>query len=206
MNAKWYASTLFTILVVLGLSKEQKKASNQQISLQFIDVEIASETAHDEVIAVIKQKLLVLGIDAIELIENDERQLSIRYYSEVDADAVEKFLSEEDQLEVSNEGEFPSDFPQEKHPKKYHLVVSDLYLQVDGTFNLQGTLVSSDQEQKDTNEIYPVALPNNPAVDFDRWANLDSALKINNNSFTVFNKISYQIPEVRAGPFKKENS
>ncbi len=205
MNAKWYASTLFIILVFLGLSKEQKKASNQQISLQFVDLEFASETVHDEVLALIREKLQVLGIDAIEIVENDERQLSIRYYSEVDANTVEQFLSEENQLEVSNGGEFPFDFPKEKIPEQYHLVVSDLYLQVDGTFNLQGTLVF-DQEQKDTNFAYPVALPYNATIGFNRWAYKDSTHKINSNIFIAFDKISYQIPEVRAGPYKKRNS
>ena len=49
MNAKWCVSTLLIILALLGLSQEQKKASNQQILLEFTDVELPSETAHDDV-------------------------------------------------------------------------------------------------------------------------------------------------------------
>ena len=88
MNAKWCVSTLFIILALLGLCQEQKKASNQQISLEFADVELASNTAHDEILAVITKKLQVLGVDTIEVIENDETQLSIRYYSDIDAESV----------------------------------------------------------------------------------------------------------------------
>ena len=81
MNAKWCVSTLIIILALFGLSQEQSKASNQQIVLQFTDVELASESAHDDVLAAITKKLQVLGVDAIEIIENDGRQLSSLFFT-----------------------------------------------------------------------------------------------------------------------------
>ena len=127
MNAKWCISTLLIILALLGLSQEQTKASNQQILLQFIDVELASETAHDEVLTAITKRLKVLGIEAIEIIENDGKQVSIRYYSDVDALSVKKFLTQKNHLSLTYDDEVPFDFPKEQLPEKYNLVVSDLH-------------------------------------------------------------------------------
>ena len=107
MNAKWCISTLIIILTLLGLSQEQKKASNQQILLQFTDVELASDTAHDEVLVAITKKLQILGIDAIEIIENDAKQVSIRYYSDVDALSVKEFLTQDNQHSFTYEDELP---------------------------------------------------------------------------------------------------
>ena len=205
MNAKWCVSTLCIILALLGLSQEQKKASNQQISLQFEGVELASETAHDEVLAVITEKLQVLGVDAIEIIENDVRQLSIRYYSDVDADSVKKFLSEENQLALSGEEEFPSDYPKEQLPEKYKLVVSDLHQQVDSGFTFNGTLVSP-QNHKDNLLGNPVVLLFNHAIGVELSAKLDLAFKINRNIALAIDKTSQNIPEVRAGPYEYGNS
>ncbi len=131
MNAKWCISTLFIILTLLGLSQEQKKASNQQILLQFTDVELASDTAHDEVLVAITKKLEILGIDAIEIIENDGRQVSIRYYSDVDAHSVKEFFTQDNQHSFTYEDELPLELPKEQLPEKYNLVVSDLQQQAD---------------------------------------------------------------------------
>ncbi|PKA97196.1 hypothetical protein B0O79_0848 [Flavobacteriaceae bacterium MAR_2009_75] len=205
MNAKWCVSTLFIILALLGLSHEQKKASNQQISLQFEGSELASETAHDEVLAVITEKLQVLGVDAIEIIENDAKQLSIRYYSHVDADSVKKFLSEENQWALSGEEEFPSDYPGEQLPEKYKLVVSDLHQQVDSGFTFNGTLVYP-QKHKDNLLGNPVVVLFNHAIAVELNANVDLAYKINRDIAIAIDRTSQNIPEVRAGPYVYGNS
>ncbi|WP_047246109.1 hypothetical protein [Maribacter thermophilus] len=200
MNAKWCVSTLFIILALLGLSQGQKKASNQQISLEFADVEIASETAHEEVLAVITKKLQVLGVDAIEVVENDGRQLSIRYYSDLDADSVKKFLSDENQLVLSNEDESPSDHPKKKFPEKYSIVVSDLQQQADHGMVLNGTLVSV--QKQDNNRISnPIVLPFNGILVFEQNAIVDLAFKIHTDIAIAIDNTSQTIPEVRAGPY-----
>ena len=200
MNAKWCVSTLFIILALLGLSQEQKKASNQQILLEFTDVELPSETAHDDVLAVITKKLQVLGVDAIEIIENDGRQLSIRYYSYVDALSVKKFLSQENKLSFTSEDEFPFDFPEQELPEKYSLVVSDLQQQADNGQGLNGTLVSI-QKQEDARFSNPVLLQFNNSIVFTQDAIENIAYKVNRNSAIKIENTSQVIPETRAGPF-----
>ncbi|PHN94131.1 hypothetical protein CSC80_01905 [Maribacter sp. 6B07] len=204
MNAKWCVSTLFIILALLGLCQEQKKASNQQISLEFADVELASNTAHDEILAVITKKLQVLGVDTIEVIENDETQLSIRYYSDIDAESVKKFLSQEGRF-LANEDEIPTEDDSDGLPGQYNLVVLDLHQHTDNGYQIKATLVAGQDHNFDS-KVIPVvlALTNKFTLEFN--ATVELALKINSKVAIVANNTSHQIPEVRAGPTWIRNS
>ncbi|SIQ34009.1 hypothetical protein [Maribacter ulvicola] len=205
MNAKWCVSTLFIILALIGLSQEQLKASNQQIVLQFVNVEVASEAAHDEILAVITKKLEILGVDDVKIIENDGTQLSIRYYSDVDALSVKEFLSNENQSASSNEEEFPLDYPKEQLPETYNLVVSDLHQQADTGVILNATLVAV-QKQNSKKITDPVFLPFSNAVVLGPDAIVEVALKINTTIAITIDNTSQIIPEVRAGPCTWGNS
>jgi hypothetical protein len=205
MNAKWCISTLIIILALLGLSQEQTKASNQQILLQFTDVELASETAHDEVLATITKRLKVLGVNAIEIIENDGRQVSIRYYSDVDALSVKEFLTQESQRSLTYDDELPFDLPKEPLPEEYNLVVSDLHQQADNGLNLNGNLVLI-QTQDDNRFSNPVILQFNNAVVFKQDAIVNVSFKINRIIAIAIDNTSQTIPEVRAGPYVYRNS
>ena len=199
MNAKWCVSTLIIILALLGLSQEQTKASNQQILLQFTDVEFASENAHDEVLAAITKSLKVLGVDAIEIIENDERQASIRYYSDVDALSVKEFLTQENQLSLIYDNELPLNFPKEQLPEKYNLIVSDLHQQAENGFNLIGNLVLIQKQGYDSFSN-PVLIQFNDRTVFKQNAIVHVSFKINRNIAIAIDNTSQTIPEVRAGP------
>jgi hypothetical protein len=200
MNAKWCVSTLFIILALLGLSQEQKKASNQQILLQFVDVELASGTAHDDVLVAITKKLEVLGVDTIEIVENDGSQLSIRYYSDVDADSVKEFLSQENQLSLANEEESPSDSPKKELPETYNLVVSDLHQQAENGVTINATLVVPQKHDAKTFS-HPVVLTFSETIVFEQDAIVDTAYKINTTIAIAIDNTSRTIPEVRAGPY-----
>ncbi len=200
MNAKWCVSTIVIILALLGLSQERTKASNQQIVLQFKDIELASESAHDDVLAAITKKLQVLGIDAIEIIENDGSQLKIRYYSDVDALTVEEFLSQKNQLSLAYENELPSDFPKEQLPDTYNIVVLDLHQQTDNGLNLNGNLVLI--HKQDYNRLFnPVTLQYNNTLGVGQDAIVEIAYKINRIIAIAIENTSLPIPEVRAGPY-----
>ena len=205
MNAKWCVSTLFIILALLGLCQEQKKASNQQISLEFADVELASNTAHDEILAVITKKLQVLGVDTIEVIENDETQLSIRYYSDIDAESVKKFLSQEGRF-LANEDEIPTEDDSDGLlPGQYNLVVLDLHQHTDNGYQIRATLVAGQDHNFDSKAI-PVVPPLTNKFTLEFNATVELALKINSKVAIVANNTSHQIPEVRAGPTWIRNS
>ncbi len=202
MNAKWCVSTLIIILAILGLSQKQTKASNQQILLQFSDTETASVTAHEEVLAEITKKLQSLGVETIEIIKNDETQLSIRYYSDIDALGVKEFLSQENGflLTHGDVDHLPSDFPKDKLPENYSLIVSDLQQQVDGGLNLNGKFAF--EIKQDYNRFpNPIVLQLNQTIRFKQDVIVDVAYKINRIIAVAIDNTSQTIPEVRAGPY-----
>jgi len=207
MNAKWCVSTLIIILAILGLSQEQTKASNQQILLEFTDVELASDTAHDEVLATITKKLQALGVGTIEIIENDEAQLSIRYYSAIDADSVKEFLSKENQRAAQNKDadNLPLDFPIDELPESYNLVVSDLHQNVKEGQNLNGKYAFI--VKQDLNKLLRlVVLPSKNALVFKQETFVEVVFSINKNIAIAKYNTSQIIPEVRAGPYVNGNS
>lgn len=205
MNAKWCASTLFIILALLGLSTEHKRTSNQQILLEFADVAVTSGTAQDEILATIAKKLQVLGIDSIEIVENDGTRLNIRYYSDIDALSVKEFLFKEGQCSMIDTEAFPFDYPVEELPEKYHVVVSDLHLQADDVVALNGTLVPS---QKQAGKIFTnsVGIICGNSIAFEADAIVHIAYKINRNIALSINNTLQKIPEVRAGPYLYGNT
>ena len=205
MNAKWCISALLIILSLLGLRQEQSKASNQQILLQFTDVELASDTAHKEVLTAITKKLQILGIDAIEIIKNDAEQLSIRYYSDVDAHSVREFLTQDSQHSFTYKDEVPFEFPKEQLPEKYNLIVSDLHQHADNGFNLNGNLVLV-QKQDFIKSFTPVILHFNNAIVFTQDASVNVSFNIHRNIAMAIDNTSQNIPEVRAGPYVYGNS
>lgn len=201
MNAKWCISTLIIILALLGLSQEQSKASNQQILLKFTDSETASETVHDEVLANITKKLNVLGIDAIEIIDNDETQVSIRYYSDLDVLSVKEFLSQDGELPLSLEDEdvFPFEFPNDQFPDNYSLVVSDLQQQTNDGLSLNGKF-AFELRQNYNRYFSPVVIQPNTSILFKSDIVVSVAYKINKIIASAIDNTSQTIPEVRAGP------
>lgn len=198
MNAKWCISTLIVIIALLGLGQQHKKASNQQILLQFTDVEIASEDARDEVLSIIRTKLLFLGIKDIEVIENDGGSLNIRYYSDIDARGVKDYLSNNIEFSLAYDHQVPSDDPKEQVPDKYSLVVSDLHQYTNNGLNLSGDPVLT---QKDYNVFpNPVILNNHRPLVLNLVETDKVALRIYKNIAIAINNTSQNIPGVRAGP------
>ena len=138
MNAKWYIGTLIIILAFIGLNQEQTKVANQQILMQFPELEMTSGSTHDEALATITKKLEVLGIADIEIVKEGDTQLSIRYYSAIDAQSVGEFLSHEVELSLlyTDIDELPSGFPDDELPETCSLVVLDLQQQTDAGLSL----------------------------------------------------------------------
>lgn len=207
MNTKWYISTLIIILALIGLNQEQTKVANQQIVLQFSDIEMTSVTAHDDAIATITKKLQTFGIANIEIIENDDTQLSIRYYSDIDALSIGKFLSQDCQLALTYSGldQLPIDFPEDKLPESCSIVVSDLQQQTDDGLGLNGKFAFElNQDYKRFSN--PVVIPHNNLIVFEQDAIVQVAYKINKVIAIAIDNTSRTIPEVRAGPYVHGNS
>ena len=198
MNAKWCISSLIVIFTLLGLIQPHKRASNQEISLQFIDVEVASENAREEVLSNITKKLLFLGVEGIEVNEDASGQVNIRYYSDIDANVVKEFLSNETSMSLGNEEEHPSKSPKEPVPDNYSLVVSDLHQQGPQGLKISGNLASNQKEIH--NGLYNFLALNLPNT-FDLLPVVDqTAFKTYHSIAMAMDNSSRKIPEGRAGP------
>ena len=66
MKNKWYISVLFFALVVIGLNLEKATVPNQEIVLQFTDVEVTLAESQDA-IARVQSQLEHVGIDDIKI-------------------------------------------------------------------------------------------------------------------------------------------
>ena len=203
MNTKWYIGTLIIILALIGLNQEQAKVANQQIVLQFTDVEMTSATVHDNALTTITKKLQALGIVEIEIIENDDRQLSIRYYSDIDALSVKEILSQDNELSViySDSDELPFDFPKDELPESYCLVVSDFHKQTDNGLSLNGKLAFELNQDYKRFSNPVVGIQFNNSVILNQDALVHVAYKVNRASAIAIDTTSDTIPEVRAGPY-----
>jgi hypothetical protein len=207
MNAKWYISTLIIILALIGLNQEQTKGANQQIVLQFTDVEMISVATHDDALATITKKLQSLGVGNIEIIENDGTQLSIRYYSDIDALSVGEFLSQDSEFLLSYRGidQLPADFPKDKLPETFSLVVSDLQQQSDDGLSLNGKF-AFELNQDFKRFFNPVVIQFNHSIVLKQDAVVYVAYKTNRVIAIAIDNTSHSIPEVRAGPYDHGNS
>lgn len=192
MNAKWYISTLIIVLALIGLNQEQTKVANQQIVLQFTDVQMTSVTAHDEALETITKKLSALGVANIELIESDDTKLTIRYYSNVDALSVDEFLSQDSEL--------PFDFPKDKLPETCSVVVSDLHQQTYDGLTSNGKLAF---ELKQDHERFsnPIVVLFNGTIANEQDCYVRVAYRINRVLAIAIDNTSNTFPEVRAGPY-----
>jgi hypothetical protein len=66
MNAKWYISTLFLILIYFGEFHEQVSIPNQEIVLEFVDAKINQKNIKNTITDV-KEKLLKIGVSNIKI-------------------------------------------------------------------------------------------------------------------------------------------
>ncbi len=207
MNTKWYISTLIILIALLGLNQEQTKVVNQQIVLQFADAETTSVNGYDDTLATITKKLQALGIANIEIIETDDAQLSIRYYSDIDALRIAEFLSKGSELPFTYKDidQLPADLPKEQLPENYSIVVSDLHQQTDDGLGLNGKFAFelNQDYQRFSNLLF---IPNSNSIILEPETIVQVAYRINSVIAIAIDNTSNSFPEVRAGPQLNGNS
>jgi hypothetical protein len=207
MNTKWYISTLIILIALLGLNQEQTKVVNQQIVLQFADAETTSVNGYDDTLATITKKLQALGIANIEIIETNDAQLSIRYYSDIDASRIAEFLSKGSELPFTYKDidQLPADLPKEQLPENYSIVVSDLHQQTDDGLGLNGKFAFelNQDYQRFSNLVF---IPNSNSIILEPDTIVQVAYRMNSVIAIAIDNTSNSFPEVRAGPQSNGNS
>jgi len=200
MINKWFISVLIFALAVVGISLKQVAAPNQEIILQFADVEVTLDETQ-EAIALVKSQLEALDVDNIQIQESGNGTLKITYYSDIHVSEIKKLFSSESSLAVHqtpHTTEDSSKFPSEEDTTSYQIDVYEIQKNID-------IVGSSGNILEPKSEIIRFFTPDSyAAISKQKEDEKNQAEKV---AYTLHGKIaiaiddsSYNIPEVRAGP------
>ncbi|WP_109299890.1 hypothetical protein [Aquimarina sp. AU474] len=203
MKKKWYFGILLTAFALLVVMQQQTVVPNQEIVLEFVDVEVTSLEAQ-KTIAIVKKQLQSIGVKNTKISrELKNGKLKIAYYSDADVAFIKRILSKEHHLALDHvvydqNQKDDSQFPFDKNPKDYNFDVYEIQKSTDVDFN--GVYVLNvEQKQKrnfNSNSYSLVSVFNVHEID-----NLiKTTQKIYANIAIAIDNTSYKIPEVRAGP------
>jgi len=202
MIAKKYFSALIILIVLLGFYKEQTLAPNQEIELRFADQTTVLEES-DDVIEAIKSQLEALGVENIQ-VRQTAGTLKIAYYSDENVAEIKKVLATEGFDSKENPtGEKTVKFQDYGLVDSFKLDVYELQADSNPSNGIHGKYILGLQKNSDKS---PDTNPNS-------FANANSflsgefktilALAYTESTYVAIPKenISYEIPDVRAGPF-----
>ena len=202
MNLKKYSVAFILLLCLLGISSQQKAVdANQEIVFQFADDAMRSANAENAISAV-KKLLLTVGVQDIQVDEQANGVLKIKYYSDAEVVDVKRLLSEDRALELdfSETRLANSRFPSKEQKDLYNLKVSKIQTQQDLSIGIsnEGVLVQKVDVERFINPSDLNAISNR--VEFAAILQERITIKFSDTSGFIICDHAYQIPEVRAGP------
>lgn len=206
MIAKKYFSALLILIVLSGFYKEQTPAPNQEIELQFADTAVVAQDA-SEVIQAIKLQLTTLGVENIQVREHTTQTLKIAYFSQEKVAAVKELLIEKGLLAKDELPTIPTDdksvyFQAYANVDSYKIDIyeiqstSDSYVGTHGKYILD---LHKEYDKSPTSNSFA-----NASVFFTgnyQAVAIEYSYMIADYKVIVDENISYEIPDVRAGPF-----
>tara|TARA_R110002049_G_scaffold41385_3_gene124673 strand:- start:16228 stop:16932 length:705 start_codon:yes stop_codon:yes gene_type:complete len=204
MFKKWYVITFLVVLSVLGfVSQEQIAIPNQEIVLQFTDVEITSQDAQST-IAVVKRQLQNLGADNIQVKESNNGKLKITYYSSTDISIIKDTFSKDEIVDVDytsqNQNKKTEGFPSGKNSITYNLDVYEIENEADSDWDFNGiSVIEFDSKSDRFFDPNPYFTGSNIGFRIKNNS-VKVAYTIHYRIAIVLDKASKSIPEVRAGP------
>ena len=199
MKSKLHFGILILLITFLIRYLENPVAPNQQILVQFSDTEIkANDTA--KTIQAITSKLYAVGVEQVQVGQDQNGHLKITYYSTASAKEIQSLLSDSDSFKLAYGF---TDEHSDKAPAEetYKLDVSEIHESNNSTdWDFDDVrIVEHNQKSDRFNTIKKNALGYQIHSDLiSEWTKV--ALSTNNDKLFVDNH-SYIIPEVRAGPF-----
>ena len=205
MKTRWYFSTFIIILTLFGaISQQQSTVPNQEIVLQFVDVNISSEQAQNT-IANVKAQLQVLGADNVQVVEDlTASTLKITYYSDADVSRVKRMLSNEKKVALDFTSQRPdedhSGFPSEKKTSSYNIDVYDIVNGSDSDSGFGGKHALQRHQEFDR-YLNPIVFPFSPPITVSSEDNsFRIVYTVNENIAIAISNTPHKIPEGRAGP------
>lgn len=205
MIAKRYFTALVILLVFLGAYTKQYPAPNQEISLQFVDKKEVSDNA-DDLITAIKTTLQSVGVTEIQVREQDNGTLKITYYSDADVAVIKKVLSSIGVESEKDSNSIPTDkkvvaFKDAGSADIFKLDVYEIQTATNAFAGAHGKYILSFQKEYDKAPTSPSASGNTSAYHSSEQK-ITITLVYSESVYKPILKetISYEIPDVRAGP------
>ncbi len=203
MNSRRYIGALIIVLTFFGVVYQQQNTlPNQEIVLQFTDVEVTSVETQNT-IALVKEQLQNLGADNIQVKKTEEGTLKITYYSATNVSYIKRSLSEENVLtldgNLDNQDREPSNLPIENSSISYNLNVYEIQNGNDNDWNfVENSIlqIKSDNERLLNPNVFVSVIE----LDDKEENSYKVAYKISRNIALAIDNMSHNIPEVRAGP------
>lgn len=202
MEKKWYFGALITAFALFVGIQQQNLVPNQEIVLEFSDIEVTSLEAQNA-IAIVKKQLKSIGVQHTTISKNlKEGKLTITYYSDANVAYIKKMLAKEQGVVVDHisydKDENDDPFSSNKSIKDYSFDVHEIQENTDFDFN--NTYVLEVQYEQEGNVGPNVChfLVNIDTNDIDVLVKV--AQKVNTSIAIAIDNTSYKIPEVRAGP------
>jgi hypothetical protein len=204
MKTKLHFGLLVILLAFLGTYLEQTTVPNQQIVIQFLDKDIAKEDA-DKAIEIVKDQLESIGVELIQIDQNDGGQLKITYYSTSDVERVQRLLLKgyDFRFAYDSEEKSTTDFPESKPIKNYELNISEIQNGNHTNWDFERTEIVQFNQKSDNSYNPRVNASGFPINDNYNNGKIRIAIQINSEIVIAKNNQSYKIPECRAGPNSK---
>lgn len=206
MNARWRwcLSAIIFILTVCGVVNQQQiSVPNQEIVLQFTDVDLTTEQAKNT-IATVKKQLKAIGVENIKVKEGENGVLKITYYSNFDVASIQSTLSKERTLTLDystlNKNQESSKLPIEDETIAYNLDVYEIHDANDSFSGLDGKVVLEPKPKNDRlySPTFDVAF-NSTNVKGEASL-IKVAYRVSQHISLEIEEALHIIPEVRAGP------
>ena len=202
MFKKHHLSILIVVFSLLGIvSQKQTDVPNQEIVIQFINSNVGVEEAED-IISSIKNQLKELGVDDVNVSEENSGELKITYHSNSDISSIKDKLSKVRKLKIDLSGKSnpASEKPSQEDSITYNLDVHEIRKNNSTDWGFNGINAYSLDSKSD--RLY------NPSLNlfftvfsFENDNNIASeTYKVKKNIALAINNIPHKIPEGRAGP------
>ncbi len=205
MKIKLQFGLFIVFLSFLGTYLEENTVPNQQIVIQFSDTNISSKDA-ENTIKVVKQQLQSIGVSHIQIGEHEDGQLKITYYSDAEVERIQNILSKEEGFKFAYESgsNNSDDFPENRSVNDYKLNISEIQNSSDTNWDFEGIQIVEFNQKSDRFDNSKV---NTSGENLNRTHSnsiVKIAIQVNSAVTIAIDNRSRKIPEVRAGPSKKE--
>jgi len=204
MFKKWYFGILTTAWALLVMVQQNTVVANQEIVLEFANVDINSPEAQ-RAIALVKNQLRTIGVKNPQLSQEFKNgKLKITYYIDSHIASVKRILSATQSitfdlvLQRPNEEESPTN---EKDSKEYTLTIYEVQKRTDRGSNFIVNQVLELHKQQDEQPIFDTYHTRVIGSIENSLSTLQTVQKIGRSGVLVFDHNFPIFPEIRAGPF-----